>query len=106
MTIKSKLVTLASSAALLVAGICGSGLARAEEAKLTLDGSTTVGPIAKAFAEYYMQKNPGVNVTVRVTSVRTIAASAAAISVCRHHLSVVNLKSFQLHRLRLNTNPQ
>jgi phosphate transport system substrate-binding protein len=31
---------------------------------LTLDGSTTVGPIAKAFAEYYMSLNKGVNVTV------------------------------------------
>ena len=36
----------------------------ADEAKLVLDGSTTVGPIAKAFAEYYMAKNEGVNVTV------------------------------------------
>ena len=32
--------------------------------KLVLDGSTTVGPIAKAFAEYYMEQNPGVNITV------------------------------------------
>ena len=29
-----------------------------------MDGSTTVGPIAKAFAGYYMKNNPGVNVTV------------------------------------------
>ena len=29
-----------------------------------MDGSTTVGPIAKAFAEYYMSVNPDVNVTV------------------------------------------
>jgi phosphate transport system substrate-binding protein len=31
---------------------------------IVIDGSTTVGPIAKAFAEYYMSLNPGVNVTV------------------------------------------
>ena len=31
---------------------------------ISMDGSTTVGPIAKAFAEYYMQLNPDVNVTV------------------------------------------
>lgn len=31
---------------------------------LVLDGSTTVGPIAKAFAEYYMQNHPDVNITV------------------------------------------
>jgi phosphate transport system substrate-binding protein len=36
----------------------------AQAAKITVDGSTTVGPIAKAFAEYYMSKNPGVNITV------------------------------------------
>ena len=32
--------------------------------KLALDGSTTVGPIAKAFAEYMMRQNPGLNITV------------------------------------------
>jgi len=32
--------------------------------KIVIDGSTTVGPIAKAFAEYYMKNNPGVNITV------------------------------------------
>ena len=31
---------------------------------IVMDGSTTVGPLAKAFATYYMSKNPGVNVTV------------------------------------------
>jgi phosphate transport system substrate-binding protein len=37
---------------------------RAQEETVVLDGSTTVGPIAKAFAEYYMEQNPGVNITV------------------------------------------
>jgi phosphate transport system substrate-binding protein len=37
--------------------------ARAEET-IVVDGSTTVGPIAKAFAQYYMERNPDVNVTV------------------------------------------
>jgi len=36
----------------------------AQAAKIAVDGSTTVGPVAKAFAEYYMSKNPGVNITV------------------------------------------
>ncbi len=31
---------------------------------IVIDGSTTVGPIAKAFASYYMSKHPEVNVTV------------------------------------------
>jgi phosphate transport system substrate-binding protein len=34
------------------------------EDKIVIDGSTTVGPIAKAFAEYYMSLNSDVNVTV------------------------------------------
>jgi len=37
---------------------------KAEADKIVVDGSTTVGPIAKAFAEYYMKNNPGVNITV------------------------------------------
>ena len=32
--------------------------------KIVIDGSTTVGPIAKAFAEYFMTANPDVNITV------------------------------------------
>ncbi|MDQ1354626.1 MAG: phosphate transport system substrate-binding protein [Acidobacteriota bacterium] len=39
------------------------GAASANE-KIVVDGSTTVGPIAKAFAEYYMSNNPSVNITV------------------------------------------
>ena len=39
-------------------------LVAGEDARLTLDGSTTVGPLAKAFAEYYMQQNKGVNISV------------------------------------------
>ena len=46
---------------LLVGSMCG--LVQAQD-KLVLDGSTTVGPIAKAFAEYYMRQNPGVTITV------------------------------------------
>ena len=38
--------------------------AYAESNKIIIDGSTTVGPIAKAFAEYYMAKHPDVSVTV------------------------------------------
>ncbi len=34
------------------------------EEKLVIDGSTTVGPIAKAFAEYFKERNPELNITV------------------------------------------
>ena len=47
-------------AAVLTVG-CAS--VQAQDA-LTLDGSTTVGPIAKAFAEFTMRQKPGLNITV------------------------------------------
>ncbi|MEI8138606.1 MAG: phosphate ABC transporter substrate-binding protein [bacterium] len=43
----------------------GLGAAMAGDANsIVVDGSTTVGPVAKAFAEYYMGKHQGVNITV------------------------------------------
>jgi phosphate transport system substrate-binding protein len=45
--------------------LVGIGAATAGDAnKIVMDGSTTVGPIAKAFAGYYMDKHPGVNITI------------------------------------------
>lgn len=41
--------------------------ARAKAAKLQIEGSTTVGPIADAFAEYMMRTNPGLEITVKKT---------------------------------------
>lgn len=52
------------TAGLLAIAMGISVASAADEARLVLDGSTTVGPIAKAFAEYYMAKNKDVNVTV------------------------------------------
>lgn len=54
----TKKAVMAMVAAGMLAGVSMAG----EE--LVLDGSTTVGPIAKAFAEYYMSLHPDVNVTV------------------------------------------
>lgn len=55
---KSFMVTVFLMAMLLV----GPMVHGAE--KIVIDGSTTVGPIAKAFAEYYMNVNKDVNITV------------------------------------------
>ena len=41
--------------------VCGTA---GGQEKIVIDGSTTVGPIAKAFAEYYMSKNHNVNISV------------------------------------------
>ena len=54
---------LAVSAVLL-----GGPLATAKAAEsLVIDGSTTVGPIADAFAEYFMKKMPALVITVKKT---------------------------------------
>jgi phosphate transport system substrate-binding protein len=59
---KTMLMAVSLAAVLCVMFIPASIFA--EETKIVIDGSTTVGPIAKAFAEYYMSKNQGVNITV------------------------------------------
>jgi len=51
------------SAAVMGVALAACGWAHAEET-IVMDGSTTVGPIAKAFAEYYMKQNPDVKITV------------------------------------------
>jgi phosphate transport system substrate-binding protein len=58
MTISCLLVTM------LIAGIFSGDAFAQKKEKIIIDGSTTVGPIAKAFAEYFMSKHPNVNVTV------------------------------------------
>jgi phosphate transport system substrate-binding protein len=59
---KNILMSATLAAILCVSLLPSSGFA--QKGKIIVDGSTTVGPIAKAFAEYYMAKNPGVNITV------------------------------------------
>ncbi len=54
--------------AFLMAAVLTTGsVAQAEENKVVMNGSTTVGPIAKAFAGHYMEKNPDVEVSVSLT---------------------------------------
>jgi len=57
---------LMSVVRVLVLGLAVSGsFAAAQGAeKIVIDGSTTVGPIAKAFAQNYMDQNKDVNITV------------------------------------------
>jgi phosphate transport system substrate-binding protein len=53
---------------IMAAGLMALALVSAQAAgdakRIVVDGSTTVGPIAKAFAEYYMKAHPDVNITV------------------------------------------
>ena len=51
-------------AALLLACFAAAQNEGKTDVTIVIDGSTTVGPIAKAFAEYYMSEHPGVNIPV------------------------------------------
>ncbi len=54
-----------TSLLLAVAGlVLAASPVLADENTIVIDGSTTVGPIAKAFAEYFPKEHPGVTVTV------------------------------------------
>lgn len=44
--------------------VAGGTAFAGDAGKIIVDGSTTVGPVAKAFAEYYMKNHPGVNITI------------------------------------------
>jgi len=49
----------------MISMVLGAGMVFAGDPnKIVVDGSTTVGPIAKAFAEYAMHQNPALNITV------------------------------------------
>jgi phosphate transport system substrate-binding protein len=62
--LETMLITGVLVAATALSGVAVDANAQEAANKVVCDGSTTVGPIAKAFAQYYMSKNPEVNVTV------------------------------------------
>ena len=47
-----------------VAALALCGAAAWAETKIVIDGSTTVGPISKAFADFYKEGHPNVNITI------------------------------------------
>ena len=47
-----------------VAALALCGAAASAETKIVIDGSTTVGPISKAFADFYKENHSGVNITI------------------------------------------
>jgi len=64
-TLGAPLAALLTGVALLLA-VPGAA-AQMRENTIVCDGSTTVGPIAKAFKEYYESRNPGVKITISET---------------------------------------
>ncbi|MEI6167546.1 MAG: phosphate ABC transporter substrate-binding protein [bacterium] len=58
----NKITKIVSMMAAVGMGVGAAGAGDANS--IVVDGSTTVGPVAKAFAEYYMGKHQNVNITV------------------------------------------
>jgi len=63
---RKSIIAAALAASALASGLLFTSAAPAQqkETKIVVDGSTTVGPIAKAFAEYYMATHPNVKISV------------------------------------------
>jgi len=59
-----RVVPVSALFAMAAMGVFSGNPVRAGGNSIVIDGSTTVGPIAKAFAEYYMRQNPDVHITV------------------------------------------
>jgi len=57
------MIRIALSALITMTLMAGTGSAES----LQIEGSTTVGPIADAFAEYFMRMNPDLTITVKKT---------------------------------------
>lgn len=66
MKMMRKIRLMAMVVALGVVASLFGGVAMAQE-KIVVDGSTTVGPIALGFAEYFMKQNKGVEITVNMS---------------------------------------
>jgi len=64
--VKMVLVTTGIAALMAVTAGFAAG-AEAEAQAVQIEGSTTVGPIAEAFAETFMKANPKVEITVKMT---------------------------------------
>ena len=64
---KWKTLILVVFVAVLMVAANGIVAAEKEEAVLRIEGSTTVGPIADAFAEVFAKKHPSVSITVKKT---------------------------------------
>ncbi len=59
-----KNIALKIAATIFAALMLGSAQSALAGENIIIDGSTTVGPIAKAFAEFYKESHPDVNITI------------------------------------------
>lgn len=59
---KNTMSKMAKITAIAAIALCGA--AAFAETKIVIDGSTTVGPISKAFADFYKENHSDVNITI------------------------------------------
>lgn len=59
---KNTMSKIAKITAVAALALCGA--AASAETKIVIDGSTTVGPISKSFADFYKENHSGVNITI------------------------------------------
>ncbi len=59
---KNTISNILKTTALAALALCGA--AAWAETKIVIDGSSTVGPISKAFADFYKEGHPNVNITI------------------------------------------
>jgi len=76
-----------AAAVLLIAAACVAVGAEAEKQAIQIEGSTTVGPIAEAFAEAFMKANPNLSITVKMTG---SGDGAAALVDGRCHIATMS----------------
>ncbi len=74
-----------------------SCFAEGEKGKISIDGSTTVGPIAKAFADFYKENHEGVNITISESGsgngVKSLMNSACDIAAMSRFMKPAEFKS-------------
>ena len=59
---KNTISNILKTSAVAALALCGASAWA--ETKIVIDGSTTVGPISKAFADFYKEGHPNVNITI------------------------------------------
>lgn len=59
---KNTISNILKTSAVAALALCGA--AAWAETKIVIDGATTVGPISKAFADFYKEGHPNVNITI------------------------------------------
>ncbi|MFP3937505.1 MAG: PstS family phosphate ABC transporter substrate-binding protein [Phycisphaerae bacterium] len=86
---KLQMAAVATVVLAVLFGACGEVLAQSagDEEQIQIEGSTTVGPIAKAFAEAFMSEHENVNVTVKLTG---SGDGAAALIDGRCHVAAMS----------------